>query len=533
MEAPSGCPCGSPGVQGQGYADGMLNHADMAARPDMDLGVLQVSPSRRIVSGPAGQASLEPRIMQVLVMLLDAKGAVVTRNQIFDQCWGGMMVGDDSINRAIGRLRKVEAEVAPGAFEIETIPRTGYRLTGDIFNGGASEGDGQNESHRAGGIDRRLVIGGGLAVAAAAAGAAWLGRERSDPRVAALMADGERTLLEAWPDAQVQGVESFRKAVAIDPDNARGWGLLAVALRNVVEEAPPDQTSGALRECQSAAQRALALDPREGNALAALATLHPYFGEWAAAEDRLHRVLEVAPDNPTAMSHLITLYQSVGRGRDSWVLNERMVELEPLSPVHQFRRALKFWIFGRVPEADLTIDRALQLWPRHPAVWNARLMLFAFTGRPDAALALIEDDASRPRFIRPAFERTWSISLAAIRTRDPVDVAAAREANVKVAKGPSAVSALMILSHLGELDAAFAIANGFLLRKGPTVTPLWADPAQTRINDQQWRRTMNLFTPATAPMRADPRFRQLCDGIGLTAYWKQRGQGPDPVFRVA
>ena len=54
--------------------------------------------------------------MQVLMLLIDAKGAVVTRNQLFDEAWGGAMVGDDSINRAIGRLRRVASDVAPGAF---------------------------------------------------------------------------------------------------------------------------------------------------------------------------------------------------------------------------------------------------------------------------------------------------------------------------------------------------------------------------------------------------------------------------------
>ena len=515
----------------------MLRPADLAARPDIDLGVLKVSPSRRIVSGPAGETSLEPRIMQVLILLLDARGNVVTRNQIFDECWGGVMVGDDSINRAIGKLRRVSAEVAPGAFEIETIPRTGYRLTGEIFT--APPGEAQDGAvggpARVTPVNRRVAIGAGIAVAAVAAGAGYFlfGPERRDPRAAALIEEGERTLREAWPDAQAQGVENFRRAVAIEPRNARAWGLLAVALRNVAEEASPDRTSTAVRECQAAAQRALALDAREGNALAALATLHPYFGEWAAAEDRLRSVLSVDPNNPTALSHLTTLLQSVGRGRESWELNERLLELEPLSPVHQFRRALKFWIYGRIPQADRTIDHALQLWPRHPAVWNARLYIFAFTGREDAAVALIDDVATRPKTFAPASERTWRISLAAIRTRAVADLAAAREANLKAAKGPFAVASLMILSHLRELDAAFAIANGFLLRKGPLVGSLWPDPAYMRINDQQWRRTMNLFTPATAPMRADPRFRQLCEGIGLTAYWKQRGIGPDRMFRIA
>lgn len=67
----------------------MLKLSDLAARPDFELGVLSISPSRRLVRGPAGELSLEPRIMQVFMLLVDAAGRVVTRKEIFDRCWGG------------------------------------------------------------------------------------------------------------------------------------------------------------------------------------------------------------------------------------------------------------------------------------------------------------------------------------------------------------------------------------------------------------------------------------------------------------
>ena len=68
--------------------------------------------------------------MKVFLLLLDAGGSVVTRDELFGSAWGGVFVGDDSLNRAIARVRKIADETAPGLFEIETIPRTGYRLIG-------------------------------------------------------------------------------------------------------------------------------------------------------------------------------------------------------------------------------------------------------------------------------------------------------------------------------------------------------------------------------------------------------------------
>src|SRR5688500_3084571 len=72
--------------------------------------------------------------MQVFLMLLDARGKVVTREDIFEHCWGGDLVGDSSINRAVTYVRRIGETVAPGLFEIENIPRTGYRLVGGIWS---------------------------------------------------------------------------------------------------------------------------------------------------------------------------------------------------------------------------------------------------------------------------------------------------------------------------------------------------------------------------------------------------------------
>src|SRR6476659_7402096 len=109
--------------------DGILTTADLAGRSDFTLGLAIVSPSTRTIAGPGGTADVEPRVMQVLVVLADAAGHVVTRETLFQRCWGGLYVGDDSLNRAIGAVRKLDTEIAGESFGIETIPRTGYRLT--------------------------------------------------------------------------------------------------------------------------------------------------------------------------------------------------------------------------------------------------------------------------------------------------------------------------------------------------------------------------------------------------------------------
>src|SRR6476620_249058 len=128
----------------------MLKLADLATRADFGAGPLNISPARRLVEGPAGRTNGEPVVMKVFLLLLDARGSVVTRDELFGNAWGGVFVGDDSLNRAIARVRKIAAETAPGLFEIETIPRTGYRLTGEILALGDLPERPMKEEERAG-----------------------------------------------------------------------------------------------------------------------------------------------------------------------------------------------------------------------------------------------------------------------------------------------------------------------------------------------------------------------------------------------
>ena len=83
----------------------------------------------------------------------------------------------------------------------------------------------------------------------------------------------------------------------------------------------------------------------------------------------------------------------------------------------------------------------------------------------------------------------------------------------------------MILSKLGQVDAAFELAEGYLLWRGKIVSSNQSDARS--LNDFNRRMTPWLFTPPVAVMRADPRFLRLCKEFGLVDYWRTRGVKPD------
>ena len=104
---------------------------DLARASAFRLGPITVEPALRQVTA-ARSETLEPRVMQVLVVLAMANGGIVSRDDLIRQCWEGRVVGDDSINRVIARLRKLADEHGDGAFRIETITKVGYRLIGPV-----------------------------------------------------------------------------------------------------------------------------------------------------------------------------------------------------------------------------------------------------------------------------------------------------------------------------------------------------------------------------------------------------------------
>ncbi|MEO5578200.1 MAG: winged helix-turn-helix domain-containing protein [Sphingomicrobium sp.] len=509
---------------------------DLAHEPPFTLGSITIHPGTRQVVGVDSQQSVEPRVMQVLVALVRAKGAIVTRDELTAWCWDGRIVGEDAINRTLSRIRQIAAGIGEQSFRVETIAKVGYRLIVDGADATtslptpAALPDGTEPSA---GINRRQWGVGAVAAGVAALGgiAGWnLFGRRPDPHAVELVARGAQILRDEMPDSNQQGIGFLVEATKIDPDNSDAWGLLALAWRNAAEHSPPSQTASAVASCEAAARRALALDPNQGNALSALAKLRPIFGDWLGAERRFKAVLAIAPDNSATISALGTLLQSVGRVSESSIHSARAAEIDPLSPIYQFRRTYGLWCTGRLGEADRTIDRALQLWPRHPAVWSTRALIYALTDRPRAALAMINDREGRPFGMSERAVDFWRGPLKALETGASADVAAAMISSLAVvARSPgTAVSGICFASKLGDLDSAFAMADAYLLRRGPLVGGLLrSGPDQLAVTDQRWRMTMMLFIPATAQMRADARFLTLCREMGMADYWRARGTRPD------
>lgn len=78
------------------------------------------------------------RMFQVLLLLVERRGEIITKNEFFDKVWEGSLVEDNNLTVTIRALRKVLGDDAKHARFIENLPRKGYRFIAPVSVGGTS-----------------------------------------------------------------------------------------------------------------------------------------------------------------------------------------------------------------------------------------------------------------------------------------------------------------------------------------------------------------------------------------------------------
>lgn len=100
----------------------------------------QVHPAANELVRGAEVRRLEPRVMEVLVVLAERAGTPISREALLEQVWPGVFVTEAALSRCIYQLRKLFEDDARVPRVIETLPKVGYRLVAPvqpIFSGDA------------------------------------------------------------------------------------------------------------------------------------------------------------------------------------------------------------------------------------------------------------------------------------------------------------------------------------------------------------------------------------------------------------
>jgi DNA-binding winged helix-turn-helix (wHTH) protein/tetratricopeptide (TPR) repeat protein len=499
-----------------GIVDLHRNAADrvqLAFAAPFCIGRLSVDPPTRQVSDGSRHETLEPRVMEVLVALARAGGRVVPRDELVDCCWEGRAVSEDAINRVVARLRHLACGLGRGSFAIETIRSVGYRLT---------VGPAQLSADAHSPVSRRTLVAGGVAaIAAGAAGLAWLRPpQRHQPLALALQfyQRGIQTRGQASIELSEQGAAFFREATRLDPQFADAWGALAWNYRGLLEYGPRLDAPRMKALARSAAARALALDPDNGDAQAALLMLKPFYGNWAEIERGCRRLLRAHPNHDILEFNLGQTLAEVGRPSDALRYFQRVADRQPFWPLAHLRLVITLCGMNRFEEAEDLIDQGMQRWPRRLDYWQLRMRLLMSTGRIAEAMQLANDPERLPAYASHplvGFQLETARGLMTGTQRGLDDAFAAIADAVRKEPGLlpcGAVSAAL----LKKVDDSFAMLQGYYFGEGP-----WA------VGFTDRRITELLFMGPTAILQGDTRFGSILERTGLEAYWRATGTQPD------
>ncbi len=149
------------------------------------IGEWRVDPAANELARTGAAVRVEPKVMQVLLQLAERAGAVVSRDQLLDAVWPGVVVGDEALTQTIIKLRRALGDDPRAPAYIETIAKRGYRLvalvrrdtTPPVADNAAQAAAGASApltptAARPGG--RRITVAAILAVLVAAAAIAYL-----------------------------------------------------------------------------------------------------------------------------------------------------------------------------------------------------------------------------------------------------------------------------------------------------------------------------------------------------------------------
>lgn len=109
--------------------------------PAFMLGHWFVYPRHGFIENEEKRVFLEPKLLDVLVLLVENADDVVSIDLLLERCWPRGIYGDNPVHKAIAMLRKALGDDAKSPRYIATVRKRGYRLVAAVTVVGASHGE--------------------------------------------------------------------------------------------------------------------------------------------------------------------------------------------------------------------------------------------------------------------------------------------------------------------------------------------------------------------------------------------------------
>ena len=305
-------------------------------------------------------------------------------------------------------------------------------------------------------------------------------------------------LKQPWsPENQFRALDYFQAAIDADSTYAAAWAFLAatyIGLGNFYV-VPPGE---AYPQAERAALRAEALDEGLAHVHWALGWVKlSYTFDWTGAEQEFRRAIALAPSDFTGYHSLNFALAVQGRFQEAKAAAEEAIFLDPLAlwpRIGMFELNMKRGDFGAI---IVDHEARLESEPDDPMVLIEVAMAYAHSGAFEDALAALSKLESLAQV-----DPTWTLhaanvyaivgdTMAAIERLQRMEALSA-EGVAQVSPGSMAV----VFASLGDADRAFEMLN--------------------RAVDSYDSWVFSLHYPEFRPLRADPRFGELLDRLGLS-----------------
>lgn len=412
---------------------------DLAREPDFQLGDLHVMPSAcraRWRTDP--ERRLEPRVMQVLVLLAQHANQTISRDQLIETCWPGLHVSDDAVARVVAQVRALARGLDPEPYAIETVTKVGFRLIMGEPSPPTASPDGRPPRRRWPLLTSLAVI---AFVAAAGVSTFYLGPELwrtgagrveleafesppGDPSLARLAAATQERLVQELGNRGVPatlrsppaggpfGKVELRVVGALDRDGQQLAATIQIFDRRRSErlwserfEAPPGALASTIA-IRVAATLQCALEPGRPPDNVAFNLYLNACAAWVGGKPvtmlaHARRLVAAAPRNANAQAMhgiaagLMAQVTDHATEASTALLNEarraseRAVQLNPRLAEAYVARELSLGPDGNLADRERDIRRALELDPASISANSRHAMLMRDAGRLKAAAELM------------------------------------------------------------------------------------------------------------------------------------------------
>jgi DNA-binding winged helix-turn-helix (wHTH) protein/tetratricopeptide (TPR) repeat protein len=502
---------------------------------------------------------ITPKALEVLHLLLDRAGEIVTRQEMKDHVWRGVSVSDKNFAVQIVAVRRALGDLAKEPRFVETMPRKGYRFIASVT---VESGEARVDAM----TDDVSAPGGGPEMAPSTAG---LPSHRAHKTVFmrlakwTLVVSANLALYVAWTHARVgdrfgtparrfAGESSASASPSERPQNTGppqgAKGVLTVTPETLSPEAHRlylkgryfwnKRTDAGLAKAIEYFNQAIREDPKYARAYAALADSYavladgrrppaesfpraaaaaekalelngnlaePYVPlaferacyrlDWRGAQTAFQRGIALDPSYPTAHQWYGIYLADLGRFDEAIQEATRAHSLDPLSPVITTSLARVYFLARKYPQAIRWAREALEIEPGFSAAHE----VLADTHWQQRAYSASVEEAI-------AMERSEGASPSRLRTLRTA------YASSDVAGFLRARLAFLEMDAKDDYVPAFAFARNYALlgERGPTLD--WVERGFERRDTGL---ELLRVDPAFDSVRSDPRFRAVLQQEGL------------------